>query len=75
LLFVPSQPHNQIQDVQVWIDAQHLIHHLVIRDHFDSVTELNFSSLQVDSLAPGDRQELDRVITFPIPPGTEIISQ
>ena len=75
LLLVTRQPHNQIRDVQVWFDAELLIHHLVIRDHFDSVTELNFSSLQVDSLAPGDRQELDRITTFPIPPGTEIISR
>lgn len=75
LLLVPRQPQNQIRDVQVWFDEEHLIHHLVIRDHFDSMTELHFSDLKVNTLAPGDRQELDRITTFPIPPGTEIISR
>jgi outer membrane lipoprotein carrier protein len=75
LLLVPRQPHNQIRDVQVWFDENQLIRHLVIRDHFDSITELNFSNIRVNSLAPGDREELDRITTFPIPPGTEIISR
>jgi len=74
LLLVPRVPHNQIQDVQVWFDDHYLIRHLLIRDHFDSVTELNFPTIKADSLTPGDRKQLERIITFPLPPDTEIIS-
>ena len=74
LLLVPRQPHNQIRDVQVWFDDQGLIHHLKIIDHFESVTELNFHNIKVNSLPPGDKKALNDIITFPIPPGTEIIS-
>lgn len=75
LLLTPRKPHNQILDVQVWFDNEHLIHHLRITDHFDSVTELNFDNIKVNSLPPGDRKTLNEIITFPLPPGTEIISQ
>jgi len=75
IMLVPRQPHNQIRDVQVWFDSEGLIHHLLITDHFDSVTELNFDDIKVNSLPAGDRKTLDEVITFPIPPGTEIISR
>jgi len=75
LLLVPRKPHNQIRDVQVWFDSEGLIHHLKIIDHFESVTELNFSNIKANSLAPGDRKTLNDAINFPIPPGTEIISR
>jgi len=75
LLLVPRQPHNQIRDVQVWFDSEGLIHHLKITDHFESVTELNFNNIMANSLPPGDRKTLNDIITFPIPPGTEIISR
>jgi outer membrane lipoprotein carrier protein len=75
LLLVPRQPHNQIRDVHVWFDSTGLIHHLMITDHFDSVTELSFDNIKADSLPPGDRKTLDEIITFPSPPGTEIISR
>ena len=75
LLLVPRQPHNQIRDIQVWFDKNQLIHHLLIRDHFDSITELNFSEIVADKLPPGDRKIMNDLISFPIPPGTEIISR
>lgn len=75
LLLVPRQPHNQIRDVQMWFDGEGIIHHLRIRDHFDSVTELNFENILVNSLPPGDKEKMETIITFPIPPGTEIISR
>jgi len=75
LLLVPRHPHNQIMDVQVWFDSEGLIHYLRMRDHFDSVTELRFDSIQVNSLAPGDRKTLEQIINFPIPAGTEIITR
>lgn len=75
ILLVPRQPHNQIRDVQVWFDNDGLIQHLMITDHFDSVTELNFDNIKVNSLPAGDRKTLESIITFPVPPGTEIISR
>ena len=75
LLLVPRQPNNQIRDVQVWFDSEGLIHHLKITDHFESVTELNFNNIKANSLPPGDRKTLNDIITFPSPPGTEIISR
>lgn len=75
ILLVPRQPHNQIRDVQVWFDSDGLIHHLMITDHFDSVTELNFDNIRINSLPAGDRKTLEEIITFPVPPGTEIISR
>lgn len=75
ILLVPSHPHNQIRDVQVWFDSEGLIHHLMITDHFDSVTELNFDSIKVNNLPAGDKKTLEEIITFPVPPGTEIISR
>lgn len=75
LLLIPRQPHNQIRDVQVWFDNEQIIHHLVIRDHFDSVTELTFLDIKADKLEPGDTETLNEIINFPLPPGTEIISR
>jgi len=75
ILLVPRKPHNQVRDVQVWFDSEGLIHHLKITDHFESVTELNFDNIKANSLPPGDRKTLSEVITFPVPPGTEIISR
>ncbi|MCL7487774.1 MAG: outer membrane lipoprotein carrier protein LolA [Desulfobulbaceae bacterium] len=75
LLLVPREPHNQIRDVRVWFDDKGIIHHLVITDHFDSLTELNFDNIRVNTLPPGNREALEEIITFTIPPGTEIISR
>jgi len=75
ILLVPRQPHNQIRDVQVWFDSDGLIHHLMITDHFDSVTELHFDNIKVNGLPAGDRKTLEEIITFSVPPGTEIISR
>ena len=75
LMLVPRQPHNQIRDVQVWFDSHGLIHHLRIADHFESVTELNFDNIKVNSLPASNRTTLEEIISFPVPPGTEIISR
>lgn len=75
LVLAPRKPHNQIKAVQIWFDDQGIIHHLLLEDHFDSVTELNFTNIQRNSLPPFDRVQMDRIISFQIPPGTEIISQ
>ncbi|GAB4341012.1 MAG: hypothetical protein Kow0089_15080 [Desulfobulbaceae bacterium] len=75
LLLVPKTPHNQIRDVQLWVDDAGLIRHLLIRDHFDSVTELDFTDVRTDTLPPGDRRTMEELTSFFMPPGTEIISR
>jgi len=75
LLLVPRKPHNQIRDVQVWFDTGNIIRHMVIRDHFDSVTELNFDHIELNSLPPGDPDEIKKITTLTVPPGTEIITR
>lgn len=72
---VPRTPHNQIKTIQIWSDDNKIIRHLVIEDHFDSQTELNFENISVNSLQTGDKEKIEAIISFPIPPGTEIITQ
>lgn len=75
LALLPRTPHNQIKSVQIWFDEQGVIQRLLLTDHFDAETELRFSNIILNSLPPGDRQELTRIITFQPPPDTEIISR
>lgn len=75
LMLTPREPHNQIRDVRVWFDSEGVIHHMVITDHFDSMTELHFTNIQLNSLPAGDSKTLNEIITFNVPPGTEIISR
>lgn len=74
ILLVPRKPHNQIKDVQIWFDEKGIIHHMLIADHFNSITELNFDHIKLNSLPPGDQKEIDRITSFTVPPGTEIIT-
>ena len=75
LVLVPRTPHNQIKSVQIWFDERGIIQRLLLTDHFDAETELRFSGIVLNSLPPGDPQELTRIITFQPPPDTEIITR
>jgi len=75
ILLVPKQPHNQIKSVQLWYDGNSIIHHMAIRDHFESVTELNFDNIAVNFITDINRQEIDKITTLQVPSGTEIITQ
>lgn len=72
---VPRQPHNQIRAVFIWSDTKNIIHHMLIEDHFDSTTELNFENITLNSLQVNDEKTIDSIVSFSIPPGTEIIQQ
>lgn len=72
---VPRQPHNQIKSVIVWADNHNIIRHMLIEDHFDSITQLNFENISLNSVQADDKSTVDRIISFSIPPGTEIITQ
>lgn len=75
LLLVPRKPHNQIREVQIWFTGDNIIRQMAIQDHFDSVTELNFDHIELDSLPPGDPAEIKKITTLKVPPGTEIITR
>lgn len=72
---VPRQPHNQIRSVTIWYDEGNIIRHILIEDHFDSITELNFENVSLNSVDVGNEKVIEDIISFSIPPGTEIISQ
>ncbi|MDW7773366.1 MAG: outer membrane lipoprotein carrier protein LolA [Desulfobulbaceae bacterium] len=72
---VPRQPHNQIRAVTIWSDDNKIIRHMVIEDHFDAVTELTFEQVSINSIRADDMETIDGIISFDVPPGTEIITQ
>jgi len=72
---VPRQPHNQIKSVQIWFDNDSVIRHLMIEDHFESITELNFENIAINSIPDVNREKMKKITTFPVPPDTEIITQ
>lgn len=75
LLLVPRTPHNQIRSVQIWFDERGVIQRLLLTDHFDAETELRFSRIVLNSLPPNDRQQMETIISFQPPPGTEVITR
>lgn len=75
LLLVPRTPHNQIRSVQIWFDERGVIQRLLLTDHFDAETDLHFSGIVLNSLPPHDRQQLESIISFQPPAGTEVISR
>jgi len=72
---VPKQPHSQVQDIHVWVTESSLIRRLNIRDLFGTITVLNFSDIQVDSLVGADEKTLQSLFSFIPPKDTEIIEQ
>lgn len=75
LLLAPRTPHNQIKTVQIWFDERGIIQRLLLTDHFDAETELQFSAIVLNSLQPGDPKQLDSIISLQVPADTEIITR
>ena len=72
---IPRTPRSQVSTIHVWVTADSLIQRMEIRDSFDTVTILNFSTIKVDSLVSENAQALDALFSFTPPEGTEIIHQ
>jgi outer membrane lipoprotein carrier protein len=72
---IPRTPRSQVSTIHVWITADSLIQRMEIRDSFDTITILNFSTIKVDSLISENTQALDALFSFTPPEGTEIIHQ
>ncbi len=72
---VPIQPHAQVKALHLWFDKDFLIRRLILEDHFDSITELSFTNIQLNSLPSNSPDTLTDLLQLDLPPGTEVISQ
>lgn len=72
---VPKEPHSQVQSIHLWVTSDSLIQRLEIRDHFDTLTLLNLSNIEVDTLKVESDRQLNTLFSFTPPEGTEIIRQ
>ena len=48
---------------------------LIYVQHERPAVMLNFDHIKLNSLPPGDQKEINRITSFTVPPGTEIITQ
>ena len=72
---IPRKPQSQVQDIHVWVTTDSLIRRLSLRDHFGTITVLNLSDIEANSLQGKTEEELSHIFSFSPPPDTEIIRQ
>ncbi len=72
---VPKKPHGQIKTVHVWFDSKSMIRKLVMEDHFDTLTELEFSNIKFNELPAGSAKVTEELVRLDLPPGTEVVRQ
>ena len=73
---VPRSPHPQVAYMYAWVNRKtYLLSHLQIIDHFDTVTDLVFNNMRIDSNSYGGRGISENLFYFTPPEGTEIIKQ
>jgi len=76
LKLIPKASHPQVSSMHAWVTQDSfLITHLQIIDHFDTVTDLLFYNIQIDSNNYGSREITEELFNFMPPAGTEIIEQ
>jgi outer membrane lipoprotein carrier protein len=75
LQLIPKKPHNQIKAIHLWFDKKYRILRLLIEDHFDSITELDFSNIRLNELPPDSKESLNNLLWMDLPQNTEIIRQ
>ncbi len=72
---IPKETQSQVSNIHLFITEDSLIRRIEIKDHFDTLTMLNFANIQINSLLAKDKQSLGALFTFTPPGGTEIIHQ
>ncbi len=75
LRLVPKKTQPQVRVLQIWFDDQLLIHHLVIEDHFDTITEMDFTNIRINTIDPDNTEQLRQITHLGLPEGVEIIRQ
>lgn len=72
----PKTVHPHVSAIHLWITPEtFLITRMQITDHFDTITDLLFSNIQIDAEFYGSRKIDNDLFQFSPPPGTEIIKQ
>ncbi|MCF8056797.1 MAG: outer membrane lipoprotein carrier protein LolA [Desulfocapsa sp.] len=72
---IPRAKQSQVASIHLWVTDDSLIQRIEILDQFDTLTVLNFSNLQVNTLDKDDDALMKRLFHFTPPEGTEIIYQ
>ena len=73
---IPKLTHPHVASIHAWItDKTFLLEHLQIVDHFDTVTELFFKNIRIDSNSYGGLKITKNLFSFTPPAHTEIIRQ
>jgi outer membrane lipoprotein carrier protein len=73
---IPKSTHPHVADIHAWItDGTFLLEHLQIVDHLDTVTDLFFKNVHIDSNSYGGREITKSLFSFTPPANTEIIKQ
>lgn len=73
---IPKSTHPHVSYIHAWITVDtFLLEHLQIVDHFDTVTDLFFESLKIDSNSYDGREITKDIFSFTPPTDTEIIEQ
>ncbi|MDX1776769.1 MAG: hypothetical protein R3297_09325, partial [Desulfobulbales bacterium] len=72
----PKASHPHVASIHAWVSYNtFLIRQLQITDHFDTVTNLFFDNMLIDSDRYGSREIKDDIFVFQPPADTEIIEQ
>ncbi len=72
---VPKTGQSQVQDIQLSVTPQSLIKKIMIRDHFGTITILNFSNIKLNNLQQMTENKISSLFRFHPPEGTEIVHQ
>jgi outer membrane lipoprotein carrier protein len=73
---IPKSTHPHVSFIHAWVsDDSFLLEHLQIVDHFDTVTDLYFKSVQINSDSYDGKRITGNLFSFIPPANTEIIKQ
>jgi outer membrane lipoprotein carrier protein len=72
---IPKSPQSQVQDIHIWVTKDSLARRIHLKDHFGTITVLNFSEIQPNALKTKSEKEIVSLFSFSPPDGTEIIEQ
>ena len=73
---IPRSTHPNVAYIHAWItDGTYLLEHLQIVDHFDTVTDLYFKNVRINSDSYEGREINENLFYFTPPANTEIIKQ
>jgi outer membrane lipoprotein carrier protein len=75
LQLVPRKPHGQIKSLHLWFDSGFIIQKVIMEDHFDTLTELTFSEIKINSLPVDSAETVTDLVKLDLPEDTEVINQ